>query len=271
MSVFNSLRDGNRLRAGLVVGAITAAALVIAVVAGGIQIGQFETTPTAAQTEDDTPPPPALPTALGNPIGLAASVGSAAGSVDLTWTAAANAELHLVYLVAADGSGGRYWPRLSGSSSDVTITNLIGGQRYFFIVIAGRESSTNAGSYQWSEWSNWKAETAPRLGGLPNPPALPETEAREYSRYAEFEGSVVSVDRADKSFRLRITESEYLSLSSLPDIVTVDLSSFRSVPSWLIAGRNVEVEGRYYSASQTMRAHEIELEDDDDDDEDDDD
>ena len=164
------------------------AGLLTAIALGRVQVAKIEQATVAAQTSEDLPTLPSAPDALGNPSGLSAAPGNSAGGIELTWTPAANSDLHLVYLVAADGSGGRYSQRLPVQSSGVTILDLVGGWRCFFIMIAGQAAPVGSGSYHWSAWTNWTAETATQLGALPEPPAWPRREEREYSRYADSQG-----------------------------------------------------------------------------------
>ena len=104
-------------------------------------------------------PPLAAALPLGNPTGLTAAPGSQSGEVALSWSPAANATVHWVYLVKLDGTDGRYWHALAGDADGVTITGLDAGEIYWFLVIAGQEQS--AGTTQWSEWSNWGQATLP--------------------------------------------------------------------------------------------------------------
>lgn len=271
-----------RARAGILAGLLTVStAIAIALMlwsldaVPGVQVGHQR---TAAQEPIQTPPPPELPQAvLGNPTSLTATAGILSGNVGLRWTPAANADIHLVYLIKADGTDGSYWSGTPNADGTASIDALDVGVGYMFIVIAGQESET-PGTYRWSEWSNWARATPIRLSSLPGAPTqLGSAEIQTVVRYAEFEGRVVSIDRSSRSFQLRVYETEYLRGVSVPSVVTVERSSDRSLPTWLRVGRYVEAEGRYYSSSQRLVAWEIEAEDDDwddddwDDDDDDDD
>lgn len=272
------LRSRERILAGmLTVAAVIAVALTLWSLDAipGMELGQQR---AAAQEPIETPPPPELPQAvLGNPTNLVATAGLVSGAVDLSWIPAANADIHLLYLVKAGGADGRYWSGTPDAGGTASVEGLDVGVRYMFIVIAGQALET-PGTYRWSEWSNWAGATPVDQSGLPTPPTQPGTdESEEIVRYAEFEGRVVSIDRTARSFRLRVYEAEHLRGVSLPSVVTVERASDRSLPGWLLVGRYVEAEGRYYSSSQTLVAWEIEAEDDDwddddwDDDDDDDD
>ena len=96
---------------------------------------------------------------LGNPTSLAAAPGSQSGEVALSWSQAANATVHWVYLVKPDGTDGRYWPHaLAGDAATLAVTGLDAGETYLFLVIAGQEQAD--GTPLWSQWSNW-AEGVP--------------------------------------------------------------------------------------------------------------
>ncbi len=272
------LRSRERTLGGILT---VAAALAVALTLWSLEAipGEpFSQHRTAAQVSIETPPPPQLPQAvLGNPTNLAASVGRLSGAVDLSWTPAANANIHLVYLIKADGTDGRYWSGTPEANGSAVIESLDVGVRYMFIVIAGQALQT-PGTYRWSEWSNWARATPVDNSNLPSPPTQSRSvDPQEVVRYAEFEGRVVSIDHASRSFRLRVYEVEHLRGVSTPTTVTVERTSDRSLPSWLRVGRYVEAEGRYYSSTQTLVAWEIDAEDDDwddddwDDDDDDDD
>ena len=99
----------------------------------------------------DAPAPPPLPSVhLGNPTGLQASA-AGAGQVRLTWRPGANAEVHWLWSVKVDGTGGKH-TRASGTASTVTVVGLENGQNYWFIIIAGRNVN---GVQEWSQWSQW--------------------------------------------------------------------------------------------------------------------
>ena len=64
-------------------------------------------------------PPLAVVLPLGNPTGLTADARtSQSGEVALSWSPAANATVHWVYLVKPDGTDGRYWHALAGDAAD---------------------------------------------------------------------------------------------------------------------------------------------------------
>ena len=99
-------------------------------------------------------PPLAAALPLGNPTGLTATSGSQNGEVMLSWSPAANATVHWVYLVKPDGTDGRYWPHAqAGDTARLTVTGLDAGETYLFLVIAGQEQAD--GTTLWSQWSNW--------------------------------------------------------------------------------------------------------------------
>ena len=98
-------------------------------------------------------PPLAAALPLGNPTGLTATPTSQSGEVALSWSPAANATVHWVYLVKLNGTDGRYWHALAGDADGVTITGLDAGEIYWFLVIAGQEQTD--GTTLWSQWSNW--------------------------------------------------------------------------------------------------------------------
>ena len=99
-------------------------------------------------------PPLAAALPLGNPTNLTAAPGSQTGEVALSWSPAANATVHWVYLVKPDGTDGRYWPHAqAGDTARLTVTGLDAGETYLFLVIAGQEQAD--GTTLWSQWSNW--------------------------------------------------------------------------------------------------------------------
>ena len=98
-------------------------------------------------------PPLAVVLPLGNPTGLTATPTSQSGEVALSWSPAANATVHWVYLVKPDGTDGRYWHALAGDAATLTVTGLDAGETYLFLVIAGQEQAD--GITLWSQWSNW--------------------------------------------------------------------------------------------------------------------
>ena len=93
-------------------------------------------------------------TTLGLPTSPMAMAGSAAGTVDLSWMAGANATQHWILAIRADGAlGGYTWVQASGDSSH-TLTGLDGGVAYIFGVNAGNDAD---------EWAGWVFTT-----GTPN-------------------------------------------------------------------------------------------------------
>ena len=75
-------------------------------------------------------PPLAAALPLGNPTGLTATPTSQSGEVALSWSPAANATVHWVYLVKPDGTDGRYWHALAGDAATLTVTGLDAGEIY---------------------------------------------------------------------------------------------------------------------------------------------
>ena len=121
---------------------------------------------------------------LGSPAGLTATPGPGVSEVTLAWTPAANATLHLVYWIAADGGGGEFQWRLADEAGAATFSDLEAGREYWFIVIAGQVGVS------WSGWSEWvKAEA------LAAPPPAPDTTAAiaaggKHTCYLDGAGSV---------------------------------------------------------------------------------
>ena len=99
----------------------------------------------------DAPAPPPLPSVpLGDPTGLQASA-AGPGQVRLNWQPGANADVHWLWSVKVDGTGGKY-TRASGTASTATVAGLENGQNYWLIIIAGRNVN---GLQEWSQWSQW--------------------------------------------------------------------------------------------------------------------
>lgn len=102
-----------------------------------------------------------VPALLGMPTGLAAAPGATLGTVNLTWTPAANATGHfLAGYKASDLSSGSpqvvIWEPASNPSSH-TLTGLESGAEYFITIKASR---TAAGATEWSDWSTaWVSVT----------------------------------------------------------------------------------------------------------------
>ena len=93
---------------------------------------------------------------LGNPTNLQASP-AGDGQVNVTWQPAQNAEVHYVWSVRPDGSGGK-WNPAGATDGSITVAGLAGGQLYWFIALAGGNVD---GVWQWSQYSNWaSAEVA---------------------------------------------------------------------------------------------------------------
>ncbi|MDE2814775.1 MAG: fibronectin type III domain-containing protein [Gemmatimonadota bacterium] len=125
----------------------------------------------SAETPTPAPVPTPQPGGLGNPVNLrAAAAGS--GQVSLTWQPASNADTHWIYSVGFDGSD-EQWTQAAGSAGSATVSNLGGGQFYWFTVIAQRSTT---GQPQWSQWSNWAeasvAGASQQPGALGNPTNL---------------------------------------------------------------------------------------------------
>ena len=90
------------------------------------------------------------PSAFTAPSGAMARAGSVAGTVDLSWTAGANATRHWILAIRADGAlGGYAWVQASGDSSH-TLTALDSGVAYIFGVNAGNAAN---------EWAGWTFTT----------------------------------------------------------------------------------------------------------------
>ena len=231
----------------------------------------------AAGSPQVPPPPPPLPP--GKPTGLFATPHTAADQILLRWTPGANATVHFLYLVKADGTGGRYWDALAGSADTVTVAALATGTQYLFAVVAGRNDG--AGAYEWSDWSDWARGTP----GLPAPPPLPtnvpggsvspttEAGSGESNGHdgADIEGTVLSIDTTANTFTVQVSEYEHFGQNTPTSPITVDYGQLEHVETWVIVGSYVEVEGNYEPSTNTLRAYEIESEDDDDDGGDDDD
>ena len=271
-----SLTARRRFAIGIAVTAVIAMALTLWAVGA---IPGLERTPQRAGAQspiDKAPVPPPAPEELGNPTDLVASAAQQSGAVELRWTPAVNADFHLVYLIKSRSSTGSYWNGTADVDGTALISNLEIGAAYWFIVIAG-QAIDSAENYRYSDWSNWARATPAAATTRPTAPTPPTdstqtdstqttTDQTETSRYAEFEGRVLSIDRADQSFQLRVYESEHLGGLDRPSVITVERTAGRAIPSWIRVGRFVEAEGRYYSSSETLIASELELEDDDDDD-----
>ena len=94
---------------------------------------------------------------LGNPTDLTAANADQTSEISLSWTPAANARFHQVYVEKADGTDGRYWPddafvTIDGYTDSAVITGLEVGQAYWFWVRAGQVQAD--GTTRWSEWSD---------------------------------------------------------------------------------------------------------------------
>ena len=112
---------------------------------------------TGEQTITVNPPaPPPPPSAsLGDPTNLRAAA-AGPGQARLTWQQGANADVHWIWSVKVDGTGGKY-TRASGTASTATVAGLENGQNYWFIIIAGRNVN---GEQEWSQWSQWVQSAA---------------------------------------------------------------------------------------------------------------
>lgn len=83
---------------------------------------------TAASATPAANPPPAAPT------GVVATAGN--HSVTLTWTAVANATSYDVYYATTSGVGPTTGTQVAGVASPATVTGLVNGTPYYFVVTA---------------------------------------------------------------------------------------------------------------------------------------
>ena len=121
---------------------------------------QAPSEPTTSPSSSPPPFPPLPPAPsgpLGNPTGLVASPGEEGGEIALTWTPAANATAHSIYL-REDGSDTihKLEAEIAGTTGAVTITGVPASKREWYIVIAAQQRSAGE-AVIWSEWSNWAA------------------------------------------------------------------------------------------------------------------
>ena len=235
-------------------------AIVIALAFLGLSSGSGGTS-FAAGLQQTTPPTP--PTPLGNPTGLTASPGANTGEVLLSWAPAANATIHLVYLMKTGSDAGRYWLPSTGDAASETITGLEPYQEYLFIVIAGQVQSGDS-TVEWSQWSKW-SRSMPGYSGLPTPPIAPTKSPDNPGptgiyEGAEIQGVVLSVDSGANTFRVRVLEYEHFRRSNPSSPLTVNYGAVEFVESWLRPGYYVEVEGSYDPANNVLRAYKVERE-----------
>ena len=107
----------------------------------------------------------------GSPANLKAKLGTNAGEVILDWKPGANATVHVVAYKKHGGKKWYRWPsRPAGNDSQITLTGLEPGRKYWFGVRAGRGTP---GSEVWSpKWSNVVSATAGQRQRLGNPTNL---------------------------------------------------------------------------------------------------
>ena len=98
----------------------------------------------------DAPAPLPPPVALGDPTNLRPAA-AGPGQARLIWQPGANAEVHWIWSVKSDGTGGKY-TRASGTDNTATVAGLETGQNYLFTIISGRNVN---GVQEWSQWSQW--------------------------------------------------------------------------------------------------------------------
>ena len=130
------------------------------------------------------------PAELGNPTALTAAPGPGVGEVTLAWTPAANAAVHLVWAMRADGAGNRM-QETGGDTANLVIDGLDAGRDYWFIVIANQPPATPGAMPRWSQWSNYILATALAAP----PPPEPDTAAAiaaggKHTCYLDGEGIV---------------------------------------------------------------------------------
>ena len=106
------------------------------------------------------------PQTVGPATNLAASVDwQGPGYVHLTWTPAANAQVHyILYLTSADNAAGSFDNAQSAAfiGSEGTIAGLEPGTSYDFVVAGMRWNPTDF-SAVWGGWSNWASVTPPAV------------------------------------------------------------------------------------------------------------
>ena len=90
---------------------------------------------------------------LGNAMELAGAVGSEASTIELTWTAGDNADVHFVFGIQTPSYdvGSLVWEE--ADTSDSHTVNMMGkpSGSYMFFVIAGQ--TDDAGNTMWSAWT----------------------------------------------------------------------------------------------------------------------
>ena len=97
-------------------------------------------------------------------------------SIAVSWLAADNTDMHWIYAVKSDGTGGRFQPAIpdpppsqgaSGQSGPVIgvshvtmVTGLAAGTEYWFAILGSRTpSDSNSSPSEWFRWSNWGKAT----------------------------------------------------------------------------------------------------------------
>ena len=114
-----------------------------------VQIGIFVNSDLKSQTTVTFGTAPAL--VLGDASGLMAEAGTAAGTVELTWTPGSNATRHFVAGVKqsdldAGTPGDSLTWEFADDSGSHTVADLDSGEEYLFVVIAGDADG-------WGEWT----------------------------------------------------------------------------------------------------------------------
>ena len=94
----------------------------------------------------------AADTTLGNAMGLVGAVGSESNTIELTWTAGDNANIHWVFGIhTSNDTASLIWKEADASDSHtVDMTGKPRGS-YTFFVIAGQ--TDDAGDAEWSAWT----------------------------------------------------------------------------------------------------------------------
>ena len=125
------------------------------------------------------------PQSVGPVTNLAATVdGQPPGSVQLTWTAAENAQVHfVVYIKATDAASGNFGAvqMASFSGTEAVIHGLEGGTPYAFIALGMRWNWIEYGTI-WGDWSQWvfaiPTGQAPSQPPFQSPPTEPNAVGR---------------------------------------------------------------------------------------------